>query len=788
MAEGYTGGGDSGFHGGESSSGNASGGIEHTSQSDTGKVTGGFEIKEANSNQTGEVNPFIISEQSDISSVKSIEDGVNPFVESLSKSPDAIAGKKAETGTDNTDETGSTNKSPVAPIESKYAAIPEKTKPVADKKEIREVIPSPIPIAIEKTEASETEEITREKALKEISLRILTDEELEQTEKSAEKNYMINGHGEQISRAEAVNTMLTDLSSSLESLRESGREISDEQIQAILADAKTALYSQEAESQSRAIGNHGIPHLYSVYERMHEASSEGVLNQVVDNLHEKNPDSKATVDDLRAAMVLAAVYHDEGYLSATARQGAGRDALHGVDSAIAFQYDHAEKLTGAIDPTVLDQVRQAIVEHNGLPSTAEKAFEKVGEDLESNPARAQVLASIDLERNANLDPNDNFIRSALLLSDRLALDPAEKMPDVLRDQERAQVMIEYYQKRTEGTTNADDEAIRQTLREMVQADSSLEAAQKQHYLDAIDKDITTNAGKFDLPMAGVTTPADSLQYKVVRGCDGTSHIEATVDIRHRVGDWKYTLAFDEHSEEVSEMKKGLMKSEDKPSDSKEETNSSIEAAQITKSLKDYGITDTSMKELHNSGTTSDWLVESKPGTFVVQTSIEEGKTGIHKEIDGLKNVTIQISEMTAEDEKREELYMEKALAATSKKAEDIIKEADKSIEDVEANKETIRSIEAQNKTYLEAVEIYQSVYNRNEAGIQDMVTLCTQIYSEENKQQIDRIMGEIVADPDMGEDRIAELAKECAELRAPTSIRKETDQTEKRDSEEESGE
>ena len=775
-----------GHRGGDSGSGNSSGGMERSLQSDAGKAAGGFEIKEAGSNQEAKANPFVITDQSAVASPKSVNGGINPFEESLRKSPDAVAGKKDETAAGGTSETGTAGKLPVIPVESKRTFVPEKEEPKEDKTKIKEVIPSPIPKNIEKSEAAETEEIKREKALKEIDLWKRTDEELEQTEKSAKKDFIINGHGEKISKADAVDTMLADLSGSLKRLRANGREISDKQMDAILTDAKTALYSQEAESQSRAIGNHGIPHLYNVYERMHEAASDEVLKQAVENLHEMNPDSKATVDDLRAGMVLAAIYHDEGYLSATARQGAGHDALHGVDSAISFQYDHAEKLAGAIDPTVLEQVRQAIAEHNGLPSTAKKAFEKVGEDMESNPARTQVLASIDLERNADLDPNKNFIRSSLLLSDRLALDAAEKMPDVLRNQQRAQVMIEYYQKQAEGTKGEDQETLRRTLREMVQADSSLKPVQKQHYLEAIDKDITTDAGKFDLPMAGVTTPSDSLQYKVIKSHDGTSHIEATVDIRHRVGDWDYILAFDEHSKDVSRMKKGVVESDGKPSDTEEKTTPSIEAAQLTKSLKDYGITDASMQELHQGGTTGDWLVETKPGTFVVQSLIEDGKTGEYKVIDGLKNVTIQISDMTAEDEKRTESYMEKALDTTSKKAEDAIKEADKAIEDVEAEKEKIRSIEAQNKTYLEAVKTYQSVYNRNEAGIQDMITLCTQIYSEENKQQIDRIIGEIAANPDMDESRIAELAKECAELEAPIVTRIDMEKEEKKSSEESS--
>ncbi len=755
----HSGGGDHDFRDGGTESDRSGGEQGHASEAGEGKSTGGFEIGEAGDKPGGEENPFTITEKTESPHAPE-ENAPNPFMNSLEESPDATVGKKADTETD-----GSIP-APVSTDKKEDTVGKEKT-------ETREGIR-----AREETERKdqpEAKEITREQALEEISFRSFTAEELENTEKAAESSFMTNGHGERMSRADAVNTMLADLSESLGHLRESDRMISDDQMREILADVKASLYAQEAESMSRAIGNHGIPHLYSVYERMHDAASEEVLHQAAQNLREKNPDSRATVDDFRAAMVLAAVYHDEGYLSSTARQGAGHDLLHGVDSAIAFEHNHADRLKGAIDPTILDEVRQAIAEHNGLPATAEQAFDKVGEEMEGNPARSGVMKEMDLERNANLDPNDNFVRSALLLSDRLALDTAEKMPDVLRNQERAQVMIQYYQQQAEHLAAPEQERMRGTLKEMVLADDSLDEAQRQAFLDAIEKDITVNAGKFDLPMAGVAIPADALQYRVVQDSEGKAHIEAAVDLSHRVGDWEYTLAFDGHSEVVRDMKAEGTEGEARPAGAKEDGKPALEAAQLSKGLKDYGITGESMRELHGDGTTADWLVKSDTGVYVVQTRLADGASGEYRGIDGLEHVTIRISEMSAEDEKRMEPYMEKALNETSKKADETIRETDRNMEALEAEREEARAAEAQLEISREAMADYRSIYDRNEVTAQDMITLCAALYSEENRERIDSIVGEIAANPELDPDRLAELARACADLKIPEAEEKKTE-------------
>ena len=577
--------------------------------------------------------------------------------------------------------------------------------------------------------------------------------ELERTRSHLEKETFLDGEGREITKREALDRMTGDLRSSLTRLREDRPEITDEKIDAIVGEAERALLAQEAESQSRGIGNHGIPHLFSVYERMSTAAGDDVLEQAAEQVRASDSTSRATADDMRAALVLAAAYHDEGYLSAAARQGPGRDGLHGVDSAIAFEHLHAENLRGAVDDAVLADVREAIAEHNGIPDP-QRAMEKAGLDPEDNPTRMAVLEQMRESGTGNMDPNDNFVRSALLLSDRLGLDANEKMPDVLRSEERLGAVFREYQKMAEAGGEADPEQLKADLAAMIETDGALTAQQKAHYQSAL-RDIDPGSGRFDMPMGGVAIRSDALRFRRVTDRSGESHLEAEVDISHRVGDLDYEAAFGNHSAEIAAMRTGKAGDDGK---------TPVEAKQLAKALEDYGITRESMSEVHGGDLPpSAWLEKTGEGTYTVQTEPVGDGRGPYSGIPGLEHVTVRVSEMTAADEVREPEYMKKAMGKASETV----------MPDVEAHMDRADAADAlrmeRNEAIREAKSAQQAMerFNGSPVTRESIIDLCTNAYSDANRAEVDGILRELTASDEVPPEKLEELAARCRKLELP---------------------
>lgn len=388
-----------------------------------------------------------------------------------------------------------------------------------------------------KARVRETKKTSR--ALREINLKEYSENELRETEELSRKQSFVDGHGDRISYHDAADTMINDLRSSLNELKKSGREISDEQIKAICEDARKTIYSQEAESESRALNHHGIPHLYGVYERMKDVDQK-VLETAAENIRQQHPESRATAADVRAALVMAPIFHDEGYLSDASDKSTDPprrdDTLHGVDSAISFEHTHAPLYKGVVDQAVLADIRQAILEHNVVDSEREHRL-RGQEQIPEGGARDQALGEFAWKQSSDLNPNHNFIRSTLLLSDKMAADTEEKVPDVLRDPDRLKIVARYYyiaqeqgllQKGHDETqARLANEALRKELSASVQGDDSLQEVQKQHYLEAIQSDISIQSGRFVLPLTTVVTPADAVKFSVE---DGQIHAKMSIRV------------------------------------------------------------------------------------------------------------------------------------------------------------------------------------------------------------------------------------------------------------------
>ena len=538
----------------------------------------------------------------------------------------------------------------------------------------------------------------REAALREIVLKEYSPETLAQVEHESRTQTFRNGEGKEITKADAVNGMLGDLSGALDALQAEGRPITDAQRQAILDDAKRTLYAQEAESQSRGLGSHGVSHIHGVYERTRDIPQD-VLEKAAADVRARNPESTATAADMRAALLTAAIYHDEGYLSEQARLGPGKDGLHGVDSAIAFEHKHAPLLSGAVDAAVLEDTRQAIAEHNVLASTPEAVGKKAG--LETlGPARAETIDRIPLGENSDLDPNKNFVRSALLQSDKLALDADEKFPDVLRDPERARVMLHHYvQQESAGQT----EAMRATLSDMIQNDPSLTEGQKARNLAAL-RDINPGAGGFDLPMAGVTTPQDALTFRLSE--DG-QHIESTATLHHRADDPIYTDLFGD---------KGVTGEASSP-----------EAKKMKGFFEDMGIRQETLLDEHGASR----LERKDEDTVVVPTS----------DVPGLQHVTVEVTRINPETVKGD---VNETVAA------------------LEAQAEQERAAKAGAEIRQEAIAAFREQAGKGPVTAADVLTLCGAVY-EGNEAEVAQIAAAL-DNPDLTADELSRLQDQALAL------------------------
>ena len=559
----------------------------------------------------------------------------------------------------------------------------------------------------------EIDEKTLEKqnaAMAEIQLKEFSREELDKTAEDNKHQFFRNGEGKTISYAEAHQEILTDVSGSLDKLKAQGREISDEQREAILKDVNDTLLKQQAESQSRAIGNHGITHIYGNYERLKDTPDE-VLALGAEQLQERDKSSKATAEDIRLGMILSAVYHDEGYLSERANKGVNLgadDSLHGVDSAIAFENNHRNNLNGAVDGAVLNEMTQAMAEHNLLSQKNVDKLKATEESGTPQPARMEMLSRIDVEKNSDLDPNSSLIRSSLLISDKVALDADEKVPDVLRQEETAKMVAEYYLKDRMDLYNENEKEtfskeMRQRMQEAIDADTNLSDSQKEREKAAIEKDISIGSGEFDMPLSGAAVSRDAVKFSVVTDESGNRKIQADVKIEHRVNDRFYEEAY--ISEEVKTGKQ-------------EDVEPSPSAKKVRGAMKDLGVIpkEGEKQVSPDAGDTEDapTLIQDGKDSFIVNT---EG-------IQGLDNVNIKLQEVQPDNPKAEISEYEEVQEATAEK----LSEAAQEYREAEIN-ERIR-------------ESFKGKLDRGTVSTDDILDMCTSAY-ETSPEEVNTILSQL---------------------------------------------
>ena len=568
---------------------------------------------------------------------------------------------------------------------------------------------------------SEAVEAKESEALREVGMKEYSQAELEQTEKDNEIQLFRNGAGETISYADAHREIHEQVSSSLDRLKAQGRDITPEQKEKILQDVDRTLLMQQAENQSRAIGNHGITHIYGVYERMKDTPDE-VLKLGAEQLKERDKTSGATAEDMRLGMVLEAVYHDQGYLSEQARRGVNfgsDDSLHGIDSAIVFENSQRHLYEGAVDEGVLKEVTQAMAEHNVL---SPKNAEKLNETGKSQPAREEMMSRIDVSRNSEMDPNEGLLRSALLLSDKAALDADEKVPDVLRREETASIMAEYYLDEKNGVFSEEEIAsasreMRDRMKEAVERDTGLSETEKERMKTSIEKDIGVRSGEFNLPLSSAAISRDAVLFSVKTDEDGRKTIEAQVTLEHRLDDEIYQDAF---LSETMSWDEGLEAS----------------AKKIRGAMKDYGIIPGADKG-KDSGEEGYELIKTGDETFRINTD----------HVDGLEHVDFTLKRIDSTSKKgtvsEYEANVEKAL---ERKAED----------------------DAQKRIDEKAAESFRTAYESNKAGYDEIMEFCAAAYfhNPEETGEISKQLYEtkFMIDEKAKQEKIKELAARCAKM------------------------
>ena len=596
----------------------------------------------------------------------------------------------------------------------------------------------------------------------ELDMVTYTPETLEKVAADMENQSFRSGTGEQITYAAAMDRLLADADVTLMRLQQGeGRDISNDQRAAAVEEMRQAILAQQAQSESRTLGNHGIPHIYGNYERLKD-TPEDVLQRAAEQVRERNPESVATADDIRMGLLLSCAYHDEGYLSMRAVEGdpdLGKrdDSMHGVDSAIAFEQIHAERLSGLVDGAVLDETTMAIAQHNVV---RQADIEALRAHSDHNAARLAMLERMGGSEPKSMDPNEGFIRSALLLSDKAATDMDEKLPDAFRTPEAAEALMDAH---VLHAVDVDDSSARDAERELLRdrlvainaEREDLSEDQRERMRLAVEKDVDVRhpedgklrLGAYDyaLPMAGMSTPVDAVSFRV--GEDGK--IEGHVIMRDRVDDPVYTDSIAE----------GGVKASDMPEN--------IAAKKLTGQLGDMGISPESVgvskSELLRPVDADGGSEEAQPltGNALERVSREEVLASLYGDraeappkdagsfevntdnIPTLNHVVVELRDVEPESAKAE---VGEAQAAMERRAEEL--------------RDIRLESERQGELIEEESRLLQSAMCSGKLCEADIAAYIAAIYDEGNRSQMDAIVAKLTED-NLSQVEMRRLAQAC---------------------------
>ena len=313
------------------------------------------------------------------------------------------------------------------------------------------------------------------------------------------REFLTNG-GERITYAQAIDRITARAAEYMEQKGGVAPEIREQ----ALADMRQELIAQSLEAESRGLGDHGIRHIYGNFER-----GESYLRSRTDLAG----DPRAELAEQKLAILIAQVYHDEGYRLSPNNFGTQRAGPNG-EKYSDLEHDRSSlRFWNA-------PARQALYENVLSPEVRHSVETAIGTH---NSRDAQQI-----EANTALD--SDLIVSTVHICDKLALSQREKLPELLAGTPRLAELAE-------GVNSAWG-----TLRHLglyengaltEQGARLLELYQNElcSYIDrcgyepdyaarlksAVQKDVGFDAGRFSSKMNYIYTPPDCFRYNAATG-------------------------------------------------------------------------------------------------------------------------------------------------------------------------------------------------------------------------------------------------------------------------------
>ena len=328
----------------------------------------------------------------------------------------------------------------------------------------------------------------------------------EATPPSLEHRGFLTNDGERITYEEAVNRITGNAEEYMSRLN-----VNDEIKTVVVADMRSELYKQHLEAESRGLGDHGIRHIYGNFERGEQYLS-----------------SRSDIsDEQKLAVLVAQVYHDEGYTVSPNNLGTLNERYSDIDhdKASVEIWNEPERQNiyrQVFTENALDSVKVAIGDHNS------------GEidDIQSNTSidADPVVSTVHVCDKLALSQREKF--SELLTSDPKLVELTESMNATLKTlQDERLGFYDGGKLTSQGKKFLED--YHQIINDHIDS-QGYGSEYAQRLKDAVNKDVGFNSGKFSSRMNYIYTPSDCYQYNsetgrneitvfVIEHSDGTSN-------------------------------------------------------------------------------------------------------------------------------------------------------------------------------------------------------------------------------------------------------------------------
>lgn len=353
----------------------------------------------------------------------------------------------------------------------------------------------------------------------------------EATPPSLEHQGFLTNDGERITYEDAVNRITRNAEEYMSSLN-----VSDDIKAAVVADMRSELYKQHLEAESRGLGDHGIRHIYGNFERGEQylASRSDIS------------------DEQKLAILVAQVYHDEGYTISPNNLGTlhegNSDSKHDEASLTKWN-EHKELYASFLNAKTISSIDKAIGEHNiGVKHNVYENESGLAIKLDIDDTTGNAISGVErIKENTSIEADP--IVSTVHVCDKLALSQREKFSELLMSDPKLVELTEsmnstlktlqnerlgFYEN---GKLTSQGEKLLEDYHQAINdhIDSQgYDSEYAQRLKDAVNKDVGFNSGKFSSKMNYIYTPSDCYQYNfetgrneitvfVIEHSDGTSN-------------------------------------------------------------------------------------------------------------------------------------------------------------------------------------------------------------------------------------------------------------------------